>query len=125
MGHVPVGLCSGEDRSTALEFMSGIVEGWGKEVGVGAQGQGEAESMGVGQRRHLNGGYSWKNPVTWRLGMRRAGSSRKNPGWGQAKCICADNLKFCRWELQKRRCREEGVQGEVGLETPLGPQVKI
>lgn len=42
-----LGCDAGEDRSTALEFMSGIVEGWGKEVGVGAQGQGEAESLGL------------------------------------------------------------------------------
>lgn len=87
---------------------------WGPRAGGGL-------GHGGSQGWHLNDGYSWKNPVTWRLGMRRAGSPGEDPGWGQATNILADSLKFCGLGLLGRRCREAGGQ-EVGLGAPQGPR---
>ena len=42
--------------------------------------------MGSGQGRHLNDGYSWKGPVTWRVGIRRAGSCGEDPRGTSNKC---------------------------------------
>lgn len=35
--------------------------------------------MESGQVRHVNDGYSWKDLVTWRVGMWKAGSHGDDP----------------------------------------------
>lgn len=57
--------------------------------------------------------------------MRRAGSRGEDPGWGQATNILVDSLKFCGLWLQGRRCREAGVQEEVGLGAFQGPRQRF